>query len=146
MEQYLWIVWSAILVLGLVVEAIGPGLVSIWFSAGALVSLAISFIPGCEWWIQLIVFIIVTVVCVAALRPFMKKFLKKDIVSSNSDALIGQVGVTLEEVTDSDPGEIKVAGSIWHAKVLDGEEKIPSDTKVKVLRIQGNTLIVTKAE
>ena len=54
MEQYMWIVWLALFVIMLVVEAAGPALVSIWFSFGALIALIISFIPGIEWWIEVI--------------------------------------------------------------------------------------------
>ncbi len=142
----MWIVWLVVMVLGVIIEAIGPGLVSIWFSAGALVSLAISFIPGCEWWIQLIVFAVVTTICCLALRPFMKKFVKKETVSSNSDALIGEIGITLEEVTDAEPGEVKISGSVWHALSAKEGEKIKANEKVKVIRISGNKLIVSKAE
>ena len=59
MEQYLWIIWLAIFVIALVIEASGPSLVSIWFALGALVTMIISFIPGVAWWIELIVFVVV---------------------------------------------------------------------------------------
>ena len=58
MEQYLWIVWLAIFVIAVAVEASGPSLVSIWFAIAALVTMIISFIPGVAWWIELIVFIV----------------------------------------------------------------------------------------
>ena len=142
----MWIVWLIVMVLGVIIEAIGPGLVSIWFSAGALIALAISFIPGCEWWIQLIVFAVVTTICCLALRPFMKKFVKKDTISSNSDALIGEIGITLEEITDTKPGEMKISGAIWHALSSKEGETIEANSKVKVIRITGNKLIVEKVE
>ena len=46
MEQFTWIVWLSLFVLMVVIEAMGPALVSIWFAVGALITLIISFIPG----------------------------------------------------------------------------------------------------
>ncbi len=142
----MWIIWLIVMVIGAIIEAIGPGLISIWFSVGALVSLGISFIPGCEWWIQLIVFVVVTIICCLALRPFMKKFTKKDIVSSNSDSLIGECGEALEDITDTKPGEMKISGSIWHALAANENETIKAGERAKVLRISGNKLIITRVE
>ena len=66
MEQYLWIVWLAIFVIAVIVEASGPSLVSIWFALGALVTLIISFLA--PWWVQLIVFIVVSTAALFTLK------------------------------------------------------------------------------
>ena len=65
----------------LIVEAIGPNLVSIWFALGALVALIVSFIPGVAWWIELIVFVVVAATTLLALRPLFKGLLKKNIIT-----------------------------------------------------------------
>ena len=76
MIEYMWIIWLVIFVLALLIEAIGPEIVSIWFAGGALVSLIISFIPGVDWWVQLIVFAVVSAALLVFIRPFLAKALK----------------------------------------------------------------------
>jgi membrane protein implicated in regulation of membrane protease activity len=44
-EQYMWIIWLVLFVAMLIIEAIGPALVSIWFALGAVIALILSFIP-----------------------------------------------------------------------------------------------------
>ena len=52
----MWLVWLSMFVLSLILEASTEALVSIWFAAGALVSLGCSFIPGLPYWGEIIVF------------------------------------------------------------------------------------------
>lgn len=146
MEQYMWIVWLGILILGVIVEALGTELVSIWFSAGAVIALILSFIPGLPWWGELIAFFVVSIVCILALRPLAKRFLKRDVVSSNADSLIDKVGIALEDISSEDPGEMKIAGNIWHAIVPEGDAPLKKGDKGRVIRISGNKLVVLKVD
>ena len=52
----MWLVWLGMFVLSLILEASTEALVSIWFAAGALVSLGCSFIPGLPYRGEVIVF------------------------------------------------------------------------------------------
>ena len=79
MEQYMWIIWLALFVLMLVIEASGPALVSVWFSFGALIALIVSFIPGVSWWIELIVFTVVSAATLFAMSIVMSA--KEDMLS-----------------------------------------------------------------
>ena len=78
MAEYLWIVWLSIFVVALIVETGTTELVSIFFAFGALIAMIISFIPGVEWWVQLIIFVVLSGVSLAALRPVVKKYLNKE--------------------------------------------------------------------
>ena len=95
MEQYMWIIWLSLFVLMLVVEGAGPGLVSIWFSFGALIALIISFIDGVPWWVELIVFVAVSVATLFALRPIVKRFYKRNNIRTNVDSFVGKRGYIL---------------------------------------------------
>ena len=80
LEDIMWIIWLAIMIVMVIVECMGPALVSIWFAAGALVSLILSllsFIPGVTipWWVQVIVFVVVSAITLLALRPLTKSCL-----------------------------------------------------------------------
>ena len=62
------VMWLIILVVLALAEAATINLVSIWFAAGALTALLISLF--CQnWWIQLVVFLLVSTLCLALVRP-----------------------------------------------------------------------------
>lgn len=146
MEQYLWIIWLAIFVLAVIVEASGPNLVSIWFAVGSLVSLIISFIPGVAWWIQVIVFVVLSVVSFIALRPIFKRFMKHNLFNTNIDSYTGKKGIVVEEITMLNPGSVKIGDVKWSAIPLDEKEKFNVNDVVEVVAISGNKLIVKKVE
>lgn len=146
MEQYMWVIWLVIFVIALVIEAIGPNLVSVWFSFGALVSLIVSFIPGVPWWVESIIFIAVSGTTLLALRPLFKKYLKRNVYQSNVDGLSGKRGHVLEDITYLDSGTVKIGDIKWNAVPADKDEKIHVGDVVEVVTINGNTLIVKKVE
>ena len=50
--EWMPLVWLGVFLVALIIEAVSEALLSIWFAAGALVCLGISFIPGCPLWVQ----------------------------------------------------------------------------------------------
>ena len=145
-EQYMWIVWLALLVLMVVVEAMGPALVSIWFAVGALAALIVSFIPGVAWWIEVIVFVIVSTVTLLAVRPLSKRYFKRNTIKSNVDSLVGKRGVLIEEISPFSAGLCKINDVSWTAISSDDKESIATGSVVEVVTIAGNKLIVKKVE
>ena len=146
MEQYLWIIWLVIFISMLVVEASGPNLVSIWFALGALVALIISFIPGVAWWIELIVFVVVSAASLLALRPVFKHLLKRNIFKSNVDSFQGKRGYVVEDITYLIPGAVKMGDVKWSAVPQDKNTTFLKGEVVEVVSINGNKLIVKKVE
>ena len=146
MEQYMWIIWLALFVVMLVIEGAGPGLVSIWFSFGALIALLVSFIPGVAWWIELIVFVVVSVATLLALRPVVKRFYKRNNIRTNVDSFVGKRGYVIEDITFLKPGAIKIGDVSWTAIPIDNNEKILENEVIEVVAINGNKLVVKKVE
>ncbi len=141
MEQWTWIVWLALMIAAIGVEAASTALLSIWFVAGSLAALVISFIPGIAWWVELIVAIAVSIACFLAIRPFLKKFMRKEITKSNVDSLIGKCGILSKGCDHLQLGEVKVNGINW--SVAPSEEKeIKKGKEVIVVAVKGNTLLV----
>ena len=150
-EQYMWIVWLALMIIMVIVECMGPALVSIWFAAGALVSLILSLfslIPGVTipWWVQVIVFVVVSAITLLALRPLSKRYLKRNLVNSNVDSLVGKRGLLEEEIKPFEPGVCKINDVSWTAISTNGKETIAVKSVVEVVAIQGNKLLVKKVE
>ena len=151
LEQYMWIIWLALMIIMVIVECMGPALVSIWFAAGALVSLILSllsFIPNVTipWWVQVIVFIVVSAITLLALRPLSKRCLKRNTINSNVDSLVGKRGLLEEEIKPFEPGVCKINDVLWTEISTNGKETIATKSVVEVVAIQGNKLLVKKVE
>ena len=142
MEQYMWAIWLGIFIVALVIEAFSPELVSIWFAAGALISVIVSLIPGTKWWIQLIIFVVVSVSTLLCLRPVIKKFMKRNIVNSNVDEIVHKKGKMTKACDELNHGEVKINGVLWTACSSDEKTPIAEGKLVEVLSISGNKLIV----
>lgn len=143
-NQYMFIIWLVVFVVAIIVEATTAELVSIFFAAGSVVALIISFIPGVEWWVQLIVFVVISAASLLGLRPLMNKFLKKEKRNTNIDEMIGKKGLMIKGCDELNYGEIKVNGVIWTAVSVDEKEEIKADEKVVIVAINGNKLVVKK--
>lgn len=145
MEQYLWIVWLGIFVVALIIEATTAELVSIFFGFGALVAMIISFIPGVDWWIELVVFVVISGVSLFALRPLVKRVLNKQSRTTNIDSFIGKKHV-VSGANSLGYKEVKINGITWTVENINEEEPLEVGDKVQVVNIRGNTLLVRKEE
>lgn len=135
------IVWLAALVLFAVAEAATVSLVSIWFAGGALIDFLVSLFTN-SLLTQCIVFLAVSALCLALVRPVARKHFSPRLRPTNADRLLGAVAVVTQEIDNrSATGQVKVSGQIWTAR-SQGEDPIPVGTSVTVLRIEGVKLIV----
>lgn len=136
-----WLV--AVIVLG-AVEAVTVGLVSIWFALGALAALLSSLFGG-PVWLQILLFIVVSALTLFVTRPIVKKYFNKEShKATNADMVIGKQAHVTEEIYNLNAtGAVRCMGKEWTAR-SDGEERIPKDSVVTVVRIEGVKLIVKK--
>lgn len=133
--------WLILLVAFTIIEAATVQLVSVWFAVGALGALAAVFAHA-DFKVQIIVFIIVSLLSFAVTRPLVKKFTKAGIQSTNADRCLNKTAVVVEEIDNLNAkGQVKVNGNIWSARSADGSV-IPENTLVKVLKIEGVKVIV----
>ena len=140
MEVYIWLVLFAAF---LIVEAACPiHLVSIWFAAGALAAALVSVLHGALW-LQITVFVVVSAGLLAALWPFVKKFLKPRLSATNVDSVIGTQGYVTDAIDNlSATGQVKLGGMYWTARSTDGKP-IPTGTLIRVDKIEGVKVFVT---
>ena len=140
------LIWLGLVIVFLVVEAACPiHLVSIWFAAGSLVALLVSYFHG-PLWLQIAVFLVVSGVLLAALWPLTKKFINPKVTATNIDSIIGSVGLVtaaIDNVTAT--GQVKLGAMEWTARSTSGAP-IPLGTRVKVDRIEGVKVFVTPVE
>ncbi len=144
-ENYMVWIWLAIFVATIVVEAATQDLVSIWFSLGSMAALCISF--GVPFWVEIIVFFVVSTITLIFTRPLIKKLMDRQIRKTNTDDFVGKRVKVVKEIDKFDGGEIKINGIIYTAILLGEEnETIPEDAIVEIITLKGNKVVVKKIE
>ena len=135
--------WICAMVLFLIIEAVTPMLVSIWFALGSLIAAVCSYFgmgdSGC-----ILIFAIVSATMVVVFKKFYGDKLKGKHEPTNADRLIGAKGIV---EADIDPvngkGLVIVQGNLWSAKA---DAAIPAGCEVVVDAIEGVKLVVKKME
>ena len=88
-------------------------------------------------WLQIVLFLAVSIVMLALLRPFVKKVSKPQRTRTNADRHIGQTALVTEEIDNlKETGAVRLDGVIWTARSESGET-IPVGTIITVRRIEG---------
>ena len=134
------IIWLALLILFVILEAVTVQLICIWFAAGSLAAMLVSSLGG-PIWLQLLVFFTLSIVLFALLWPLAKKHFKPKLVATNADALAGKVCKVTEAIDPLEGGRVKVGDVTWSAR-SEGNKVIPAGEQVKILKIQGAKVFV----
>ena len=141
MEQYGWLFWVAATVIFAVAEAATVNMVSIWFVGGALAAMVAQLLGGGVW-LQILVFLAVSCLLLAALRPFVRKFVTPRRTATNADMALGREAYLTETVDNlQETGALKLDGKVWSVRSVSGEV-LPKGTLVKVVRLEGVKLYV----
>ena len=141
------ILWFALLLVFLFMEANTVSLVSVWFAGGALVAM-IASLCGALFWVQALLFVAVSGLMLILLRPFLRKFITPRQTKTNLDAIIGSKGMVLAEINnDLQQGKVRLGAMEWTARSTDGSVLTPG-TQVVVDKIEGVKAFVSpvKAE
>ena len=138
-------VWLGLIVAFIVLEAATVNLVSIWFIGGAIAGLVCAIL-GAAALLQWAVFIGVSAVLLALLRPLLKKYLHVKPTKTNADRLVGQEALVTEQIDNlRETGAIRINGVLWTAKSTD-DTQISPGTRVVIARIEGAKVYVKPAE
>ena len=138
--------WLLIFVVLLVIEILTMGLTTIWFAGGALIAFVVGIL-GMGTIVQIVVFVIVSLVLLFLTRPYAVKYFNKDREKTNAESLIGQQAVVTEEInTLQAKGVVVVNGLEWSARTREPNGCIPKDSIVVIEEIQGVKLIVRQKE
>lgn len=127
----IWLIVGIILLLS---EFLIPGFTIFFFGVGAiLTSVLLLFIPSLEdiIWIQIIIFLTISILSLIFLRRYFKKSLKGELFKENKD-YIGQECKVIEMVTKEKPGRILYQGTTWNAYSTD--EKIKKNQKATIVK------------
>ena len=135
------IIWLVVLAILLVIEFLTLGLTTVWFAGGALVAFLVSLAGG-PLWLQLLLFIAVSVVLLLFTRPLAVKYLNKDVQKTNVDSIPGQKGIVTATIVNlKAEGQVTIQGMEWTARAKNGNT-IEKGKVVRVTAVEGVKLIV----
>ena len=139
------ILWLVLLVVFLAAEAATVSMVSLWFAVSALVALLVALLGG-PGWLQGTLFLVISAVLLALLRPIVRRYISPRITATNVDSVIGSTGLVAAAIDNvSAAGQVKLGAMEWTARSTSGQP-IPVGTLVKVDRIEGVKAFVSPAE
>ena len=140
MNMMVW-VWLAVMAVAVFLEMSTMALVSVWCAVGALVSVFAAYFDA-PLAAQLLLFIGVSIVTAAVVRPLAKKYADPYKVPTNADRLVGMEARVTEPINNGYPtGAVYADGKTWTARSADGAV-IPKGEVVEIAAMEGIKLIV----
>ena len=140
MSPYWWLAIAAVMA---VIEAVSLGFITIWFVVGALCAFVASFL-GADLTIQIIVFLVVSLACLALLRPFALKHRRMGELHESSP--IGLNAVVVERIdNDALTGRIETPDHMTWAALSADHTTIEVGARVRIIDQKSVKLIVERA-
>lgn len=123
-----------------------PGLVIIFFGAGAVItSILTAIIPGLRSGIgwQILIWLGASSLSLVFLRKYLSKVFRGNMLTDTGDKVSGKTAEVTEQITPDSPGRVHFEGTTW--KAVSYTETLEKGERVTVLKQEGLTLIVSKA-
>ena len=138
----LWLIAAVVLAIG---EIATMGFFLAPFSAGALVAALVSA-AGTGTAITLMVFLLVSIAALAALRPIARSHRRMPALSrTGTAALVGRKAMVVERIANNEGvGCVKLDGEVWTARAYDEDEVIEEGRRVHVIEIRGAIALVSE--
>lgn len=118
------------------------GLITLWFVIGGVAAFIVQFAGG-PLWLQIVVFIAVSLVCLALLRPVIMKNRKRG--EQHEATPVGLNAIVVEQIdNDALVGRVETPDHMtWAAVSADGSV-LPEGTRVRVVDQQSIKLVVER--
>jgi membrane protein implicated in regulation of membrane protease activity len=138
-----WVAWLGLAIVLVAIEAASVDFVFLMIAGGALAG-AVAAGVGASFPVQVVVAVVVAVLLVFLVRPPIKRHFMVPMGQHGIGAasLVGRVAWVLQTVTETD-GRVKLNGETWSARVPDRAPICVPGQEVRVLSIEGATVIVT---
>lgn len=141
MNPYIWLIVAAIMA---IVEAASQGVITVWFVVGGVVAFFCG-LAGMNLIVQIIVFLVVSLGCLALFRPTVVKHRSRP--GSAEETPVGQNGVVIQQIDRAKlTGRVETSDHMtWAALSSDGSV-IPEGTHVRVVGQDSIKLIVERMD
>ena len=136
---YIWLIIAAVMAIA---EVASMGLITLWFVIGGVAAFIVQFAGG-PLWLQIVVFLAVSLVCLALLRPVIMRNRKRG--EQHEATQIGINAVVVEEIDNhAMTGRVETPDHMtWAALSADGSI-LPEGTRVRVVDQQSIKLVVER--
>lgn len=139
------IIWLLAVIAFIILEACTYQMICVWFIGGAIGGM-IAGMLGAGFWVQMGLFLVLSVILLVAFRPLAIKRLNSQKTKTNADSLIGKKVIITETVDNINAtGQCKLDGVVWLVR-SDDDTVIAEGERAEILRIEGVKLIVRKEE
>jgi membrane protein implicated in regulation of membrane protease activity len=140
-SQNLWQFWAVVAVICLILELTSGDFFIMCFAIGGAAAAIVS--PFSNFYVQLAVFAVVSLVSIFTVRPVALKWFHKNDPDrvSNADALLGREGFVKESIEAGGFGRVAIDGDVWKAKTPDGSA-VEVGGKVKVVNRESTIITV----
>ncbi len=139
----IWHYWTIAALLLFIIELFTQGFAVICIAIGAAGG-AVASAFDLSFELQLVVFAIVTLFAIAAVRPLLKRlfYSENEKVATNANALVGRHGKVVVAI-EGEEGRVMIDGVDWKAISEDGEQ-IELGAMVEVVAIDSVLLTVKR--
>ena len=135
-----WIILAIIFLIG---ELLSGGFYLLSIGLGAIAAAILNYLQF-SITLQIIAFILITVIFILISRPLYKKLDKNTVdKKANTERLIGLKAKVTEDIDSHKIGNINVNGEVWKAI---SDEKISKGETVEITEIEGVKLKVKKLD
>lgn len=138
------VIWFLIGLALLLLEFIMPGLVIFFFGVGACIVALVCLLTDISINVQLVIFIVSSVLSLLLLRRWLKGMFMGHVVSkqdlkANLEEFVGQKAVVKEKILPKAGGKVEFRGTNW---VAEADEEIAEGTVVEIIGKDNITLKV----
>ncbi len=137
-----WALWIVVAVVMALIEALSLGMFTMWFVVGAIAALVAQLL-GFGAVVQIVVFLVVSVVLLVALRPYALKYRNRGEAAEPN--LIGQSArVIIDIPADGTPGRVETADRMTWAALSATGEAIEFGARVHIVGQESIKLLVER--
>ena len=149
MSEWFWVFWAVLAAIFIVAEIFTSGFVLLWFGVGALVAAFAGLVGIDSVFIQLMLFVVVSIGLTAASRTIFINYFSREksgeSLRSGVDALPGKIGTVVSSSKGAlQEGAVKVFGSTWTAYPAAGEPPLEAGERVCVESVEGASIYVKR--
>jgi membrane protein implicated in regulation of membrane protease activity len=139
-----WLLWLIVAVIFGVGEIATLGFFLAPFAGGAAVAAVVSA-AGMPFVGSLAVFLVISVILLAALRPLARSHRRMPPqIRTGTAALVGKPATVIERIANNEGvGCVRIDGEVWTARAYLDDEQYEAGTRVQVVEIRGATALVT---
>ncbi|MCI5825413.1 MAG: NfeD family protein [Arcanobacterium sp.] len=138
----MWGIWAIIALVLLILEMFTVDFTFLMLAGGGFAAMLTAIFTD-SWVVQIVVFAVVSVVCLMFVRPWVRKHVNSS--STKDSNVYAYTGKSARALTDITPtaGRAKVGGEVWSAKTEHG--MITQGTEATVVGVDGAHLLLEAA-